>query len=129
MSREEDKRRASETTAAIVKFLQLNPLLVRGLIATTASLVALILGHAVADSEIVNTITELVLALSGIIVAFWARGKVISENKVIAWNPDPIDTEQIVSGLETVKNVESRINELVGAAVKSESQSEIRAGE
>ena len=125
---EEDRQRTKATTAAIVKFVQLNPLLVRGIIATTASMVALILGRTVVDSEVVDTIAEWILSLSGIIVAFWARGKVIAENKVIAWNPDPIDTEQIVAGLEVVENIETRIDELSDAASKSESQQEIRAG-
>lgn len=110
----------------IAKFIQMNPVLIRGIVTTFAAVAATVLGHVFISDEAITTIVDGMVAVSGLVAALWSRGKVIAENKVIAWNPDPSLNEEIVAGLATVTDVSKRVDELIKAASVSQSQTEYR---
>lgn len=122
---------ANENTETKVSWLtrivQLNPVLIRGVLVSVAALLAAILGRTVIDNDLIDAIIDGFVAITGLVAALWARGKVIAENKVIAWNPNPLETDDIKPGLAVVTDIESRIDDLGEAASHSVGQGDVRA--
>lgn len=108
------------------KFVELNPVLVRGVLVAVAALLAQIVGNTVIEEELINTIIDTITALAALITALWARGKVIAENKVIAWKVDPTGPDTIVPGPVTIQN-DTELHTVYDAAVVSLHQDEARA--
>lgn len=116
-----------DTVSGLTKFIQQNPVLIRGIIVTIVSAIALAVGHSVISDDTITLIVDSIISVSGLIGALWSRGKVIAENKVIAWNPDPTLNDEIVAGLATVTDVTERWDDLRKAASESRSQKQVRA--
>lgn len=112
--------------AWLKKFIELNPVLIRGLLVTIAALLARFGVNTVLDNETVELIIDLFVAVSALITALWARDKVIAENKVIAWKLDPADSNTIVAGPATVRN-DFEMEQVYQAAQISKFQGEARS--
>lgn len=93
---------------------------------TLANFLAALLAREVIDLEIIDTFVEFYIALSSLIVALWARGKVISENKVVAWVPDPLDHPEVLAP-GPVSVTSEQTNDLIDVSELSATQAEFRA--
>lgn len=88
----------------IRKIIALNPVLIRGVLVAVAAVLAQVLGHTVIEEKLIDTIIDAFTAITALVTALWARGVVIAENKVVAWQPDPA-VDFVVPGPATTDNV------------------------
>ena len=111
----------------VKKFFDLNPTLVRGVIVAVAAVLATFLGREFISDTQIEAVVQFFIAISALISALWTRNKVIAENKVIAWKPDP-EGDIVAAGPATIEaSNELQVDALAEAASHSLLQGEVRA--
>lgn len=70
-------------------FLELNPVLIRGILTSIAALIVSFLGRELITDSQVEAAVQTFVAIAALFAALWSRNKVIAENKVVAWKPNP----------------------------------------
>lgn len=113
------------------KFIELNPVLIRGVLVSVAALAANIVGREVINDATIEAIISTLTAISALVAALWVRPKVIAESKVLVWQTDPEDASTISPGPLTISGVygpdSSEIAaQVVDAAMESSTQKEVR---
>lgn len=78
------------------KLLALDPVVVRGFLASFIGVAAVVVGHAVAP-ETAQAIIEVVVALLALIASISARSKVTPNDKVVIFKPN-LNRDRIVAG-------------------------------
>lgn len=117
---------ATPKASWIKRMLELNPVLIRGVLVSVASLLAVVVGNTVISDDLIQGILGSFIAITALITALWSRGKVIAENKVVAWIPNPLNSSSPVSpGPATVP--EGQESALVTSADVSMNQTDVRS--